>query len=224
MRWSWLHRSACPTSSRSVATSRVRTGPLTSQNDSIVSSPGWRCIPTKRRESLRSKGNAALDEAWSVIENLAGNPRVRAVGETGLDYFRTGPDGRTAQEESFRRHIAIAKRYGKALVIHDRDSHDAVLRVLAEEGAPETVVFHCFSGDAAMARYCVDAGLGLVVRRNSDLQECRRAKRRAARCPARPGSGGDRRAVPHPDAVQGPAERELSHSLDSACDERGYGG
>ncbi|WP_068263374.1 TatD family hydrolase [Janibacter limosus] len=99
-----------------------------------------------------------LQEAWDEIERLASHPRVRAVGETGLDYFRTGPEGHAAQQESFRWHIDLAKRTGKALQIHDRDSHEDVLRVLAEEGAPETTVLHCFSGDLAMARECVDRG------------------------------------------------------------------
>ena len=97
-------------------------------------------------------GGGDLDDALAEIDALAGRPRVRAVGETGLDHFRTGPDGRAAQEASFRAHIAMAKRHGKALVIHDRDAHDDVLRVLDDEGAPERIVFHCFSGDAAMAR------------------------------------------------------------------------
>jgi TatD DNase family protein len=96
-----------------------------------------------------------LDEALRVIESLAAEPRVRGVGETGLDTFRTGEEGRAAQEASFRAHIAIAKRHGKALIIHDRDAHEDVLRVLDEEGAPETVVMHCFSGDAAFAAECV---------------------------------------------------------------------
>jgi TatD DNase family protein len=98
------------------------------------------------------------DDAWDAIAELAAQPKVVAVGETGLDHFRTGEDGWARQEESFRRHIAIAKATGKALVIHDRDAHDDVLRVLAEEGAPEQVVFHCFSGDADFARRCADAG------------------------------------------------------------------
>ena len=72
---------------------------------------------------------------------------MRAVGETGLDTFRTGEDGRAAQEESFRRHIDLAKRLDKTLVIHDRDAHDDVLRIVDEEGAPERWVMHCFSGD-----------------------------------------------------------------------------
>lgn len=99
-------------------------------------------------------GHPALDVALAEIEALAALPHVRAVGETGLDYFRTGPEGVEAQQHSFRRHIDIAKRHGKALVIHDREAHDDVLRILEEEGAPDRVVFHCYSGDAEMARLC----------------------------------------------------------------------
>ena len=102
-----------------------------------------------------------LQAAWDEIEVLAAHPRVRAIGETGLDYFRTGPEGHAVQQESFRWHIDLAKRTGKALQIHDRDSHDDVLRILAEEGAPETTVLHCFSGDLAMARECVEHGYHL---------------------------------------------------------------
>jgi TatD DNase family protein len=104
---------------------------------------------------------AGLDAALREIEALAAQPRVRGIGETGLDTFRTGEDGRQAQEESFRAHIAIAKRYGKALIIHDRDAHRDVLRVLDEEGAPDTVVMHCFSGDADFAAECVRRGFYL---------------------------------------------------------------
>lgn len=99
-----------------------------------------------------------LDEALREIEALAADDRVRGVGETGMDFFRTGDEGRAAQEESFRAHIGIAKRYGKALVIHDRDAHAEVLRILDDEGAPDTVVLHCFSGDAAFAAECVRRG------------------------------------------------------------------
>jgi TatD DNase family protein len=103
-----------------------------------------------------------LDEAMAEIEALAGaHDRVRAVGETGLDHFRTGEDGRAVQVESFRRHIDLAKRLDKTLVIHDRDAHDEVLRVLDEEGAPERWVMHCFSGDAEFARACLDRGAHL---------------------------------------------------------------
>jgi TatD DNase family protein len=101
---------------------------------------------------------AATGEALAEIDRLAALPRVRAVGETGLDRFRTGPEGWAAQEASFRAHIDIAKRHGIALVIHDRDAHDEVLRVLEDEGAPEHTVLHCFSGDAGFARACIERG------------------------------------------------------------------
>ncbi|MEV6689999.1 TatD family hydrolase [Micromonospora sp. NPDC051196] len=101
---------------------------------------------------------ADLDAALREIESLAARDRVRGVGETGMDYYRTGDDGRAVQEESFRAHIAIAKRYGKTLVIHDRDAHADVLRILDDEGAPDTVVMHCFSGDAQFAADCVRRG------------------------------------------------------------------
>lgn len=103
-------------------------------------------------------GAAALDAAIDEIALLAGEDVVRAVGETGLDYFRTGEDLRPAQQHSFRRHIDIANELGKALVIHDRDSHDDVIAVLESQGAPDIVVFHCFSGDAAMAAHCAERG------------------------------------------------------------------
>jgi TatD DNase family protein len=100
----------------------------------------------------------ATDDALAEIDRLAALPRVRAVGETGLDRYRTGPEGWAAQEASFRAHIRIAKARGLALVIHDRDAHDEILRVLEDEGAPEHTVFHCFSGDAAFAKACVERG------------------------------------------------------------------
>ncbi|GLY03374.1 MULTISPECIES: TatD family hydrolase [Actinoplanes] len=102
-----------------------------------------------------------LDESLRAIEALAARPRVRGVGETGMDTFRTGDEGRAAQEESFRAHIAIAKRHGKALIIHDRQAHAEVLRILDDEGAPEKVVMHCFSGDAEFAAECVRRGFFL---------------------------------------------------------------
>ena len=101
----------------------------------------------------------ATDEALREIEALAALPQVRAVGETGLDHFRTeSAEGWRLQEDSFRAHIAIAKRYDRTLVIHDRDAHDEVLRVLLDEGAPDRVVFHCFSGGPDMARTCAEHG------------------------------------------------------------------
>ena len=121
---------------------------------------------------------AATGEALEEVARLAALPQVVAVGETGLDHYRTtDPAGHRAQEEAFRRHIAIAKETGTALVIHDRDAHDDVIRVLDSEGAPERTVFHCFSGDAAMARTCADRGwvmsfAGNVTFKNAgDLRE-----------------------------------------------------
>ncbi|CAB4685698.1 unannotated protein [freshwater metagenome] len=99
-----------------------------------------------------------LEHDWSIIAKLAEHPRVRAIGETGLDYFRTPPELRKRQQESFKWHIELAKKHKKALVIHDRDSHDDVLSVLLEVGAPEQTIFHCFSGDLEMAKICVERG------------------------------------------------------------------
>jgi TatD DNase family protein len=121
---------------------------------------------------------AATDEALREIEQLAALPQVKAVGETGLDFFRTETaDGHRMQEDSFRAHIAIAKRTGTALVIHDRDAHDDVVRVLLDEGAPERVVFHCFSGGPELARTCAEHGWFLsfagpvTFKANDDLRE-----------------------------------------------------
>ena len=99
-----------------------------------------------------------LERDWKIIEKLSAEPRVRAIGETGLDYFRTPPELRTRQQDSFKWHIDLAKRTKKALVIHDRDSHDDVLSIFLEVGAPEKTVFHCFSGDLSMAEKCVERG------------------------------------------------------------------
>ncbi|MEO3887965.1 TatD family hydrolase [Nonomuraea sp. B5E05] len=104
-----------------------------------------------------NEAHEATSEVLAEIEALARRPEVRAVGETGLDYYRDW-SSRDDQHTSFRAHIEIAKRTGKALVIHDREAHDDVLKVLAEEGAPEKVVFHSFSGDAEMAKKCAEAG------------------------------------------------------------------
>ncbi len=100
-----------------------------------------------------------LTAALEVVASLAPHPRVRAVGETGLDFFRTtDPPGIERQREAFAAHIALAKRHDKALVIHDRDAHQAVLDVLDAEGRPDRIVMHCFSGDADFARACLDRG------------------------------------------------------------------
>ncbi|HET9253939.1 MAG TPA: TatD family hydrolase [Pseudonocardiaceae bacterium] len=119
---------------------------------------------------------AMTDDDRAELERLAAAPRVVAVGETGLDYYWTRADPRCAppgtQVEAYRWHIDLAKRAGKPLMIHDRDAHEDVLAVLTQEGPPPVVVFHCFSGDAAMARACVDAGYvlsfsGTVTFRNA---------------------------------------------------------
>jgi TatD DNase family protein len=128
---------------------------LAARHDSVLATVA---LHPNEAPRLPPTGPSGLDEALRTIETLAAEPRVRGIGETGLDTFRTGQDGRAAQEASFRAHIAIAKRYGKALVIHDRDAHDDVLRVLDSEGAPDTVVLHCFSGDATFAAECVRRG------------------------------------------------------------------
>ena len=109
-------------------------------------------------EAPRLSASGTFDEAFAEIVELAADARVVAVGETGLDHFRTGPEGLHAQEESFRLHIALAKALGKTLVIHDRDAHDDVVRVLHAEGAPDRVVFHCFSGGTELATQCAEHG------------------------------------------------------------------
>ena len=122
---------------------------------------------------LAAQSAEDLDAALAEIADLATHERVRAIGETGLDYFRTDESGRAAQHYSFKEHIALAKRVNKPLVIHDRDAHEDVLAILDEVGAPATVVMHCFSGDAQFARQCIDRGLmlsfaGTVTFKNAD--------------------------------------------------------
>ncbi|MEY2634398.1 MAG: hypothetical protein RIS75_338, partial [Actinomycetota bacterium] len=114
--------------------------------------------PNEAPRIAAEHGRAALEQAIEEIARLATDPRVRAIGETGLDFFRTEADGLAVQEESFRRHIQIAKDNKKALVIHDRDAHDDVVRVLLSEGAPDKVVFHCFSGDSSLAQVAAEHG------------------------------------------------------------------
>lgn len=106
------------------------------------------------------------EELERALEELAGlattSARIRGIGETGLDYFRTRePEGIARQRHAFAAHIALARQLGLALVIHDRDAHDDILDVLDAEGAPERVMMHCFSGDAEFARRCLDRGFWL---------------------------------------------------------------
>lgn len=127
-------------------------------------------------EAPRLAAAGELEAAWEEIEALAtAHDKVRAVGETGLDAFRTGEEGRAVQAESFRWHVDLAKRLGKTLVIHDRDTHDEVLEVIDSEGAPDRWVMHCFSGDAAFARACLDRGAhlsfaGTITFKNAEPQ------------------------------------------------------
>lgn len=102
--------------------------------------------------------SGSLDAALAEIADMAAHPRIRAIGETGLDYFRTGQDGVAAQHHSFRQHLDIAKQRELALQIHCRDAHVDVLKILKEAGAPSRLVFHCFSGDAELARICNENG------------------------------------------------------------------
>ena len=110
-------------------------------------------------EAPKLKAAGELESALAEIERLAvSSDKVRVIGETGLDYFRTGEDGQAAQHESFAAHIELAKRLGKTLMIHDRDAHDDILRILDREGVPDRVVMHCFSGDTEFARECTNRG------------------------------------------------------------------
>jgi TatD DNase family protein len=127
------------------------------------------------------EAEGGLDDALAVIDELARQPRVRAVGETGLDFYRTGEGGRAAQLRSFEAHIDIAKRHGLALQIHDRDAHVEVVDTLLRVGAPDRTVFHCFSGDAGLARLAAGHGwycsfAGTVTFKNADpLREALKA-------------------------------------------------
>jgi TatD DNase family protein len=115
--------------------------------------------PDGLEATVRDHHAMPLDDAIALVADLArGNDRIRAIGETGLDLFRTGDAGRAAQRDSFRAHVALAKELGLALQIHDRDAHTEVLELLLADGAPERTVFHCYSGDAEMARTCVEQG------------------------------------------------------------------
>ena len=124
-------------------------------------------------EAPKYAAQGRLTEALAEIDELAGRTRVRAVGETGLDFFRTGDEGRAAQHESFEAHIEIAKKHGLALQIHDRDAHDEVVETLLRVGAPAKTVFHCFSGGPELARICAENGwymsfAGTVTFKNAD--------------------------------------------------------
>jgi len=132
-------------------------------------------------EAPELEASGALDDALAVIDELAARPRVRAIGETGLDFYRTDEAGRPAQFRAFEAHIDIAKRHGLALQIHDRDAHDDVVATLRRVTAPERTVFHCFSGDESLARLAADEGwycsfAGNITFKNAEnLREALRA-------------------------------------------------
>jgi TatD DNase family protein len=125
---------------------------------------------------------AERDTVLAAVAELATQPRVRAVGETGLDYYRdhASPD---VQREWFRAHIAIAKQSGRALVIHDRDAHEDVLAILEDEGPPDKVIFHCFSGDAAMAKRCAESGYVMSFAGNITFKNAQPLRDAAAAAP-----------------------------------------
>jgi TatD DNase family protein len=135
-------------------------------------------------ETARAASSPAQrDEVLAEIAALAGLDQVRAVGETGLDYYRdsAAPE---IQQEWFRAHIRIAKQAGKALMIHDRDAHDDVLRILDSEGPPDQVIFHCFSGDAGMAKRCAAAGYVLSFAGNVTFSTAQQLRDAAVAAPA----------------------------------------
>jgi TatD DNase family protein len=121
--------------------------------------PGvYAAVAVHPNETARAAASpAGRDEVLAGIRSLAEGPQVRAIGETGLDYYRDWAPP-AVQRDWFRAHIEIAKQAGKALMIHDRDAHEDVLGILDADGPPEHVIFHCFSGDAAMAKRCAEAG------------------------------------------------------------------
>ncbi len=148
-------------------------------NEAVLHAGVREVAPDGLEPDPRPRHHLPLDEAIDQVAAIArDNPRIRVIGETGLDFFRAGERGRAVQREAFRAHIALAKELGLALQIHDRDAHAEVIDVLERDGAPERTVFHCFSGDAAMARFCVERGwylsfAGPVTYRAND--ELRRA-------------------------------------------------
>lgn len=128
-------------------------------NEAVLHAGVHEVAPDGLEPEPQPRHDASLDEALARVAAVArANDRVRAIGETGLDFFRAGPRGRQVQREAFRAHVALAKELGLALQIHDRDAHDDVVDVLLRDGAPERTVFHCFSGGPALAEVCAERG------------------------------------------------------------------
>jgi TatD DNase family protein len=133
-------------------------------------------------EAAKYESRQTLDNDIEGINQLASEPRVRAIGETGLDFFRTEDSkGIEFQQYSFERHIDIAKQHNLALQIHDRDAHDKVVETLLRVGAPDKVVFHCYSGDLELAKICTDNGWytsfagNITIKRNQHLRDSLKA-------------------------------------------------
>jgi TatD DNase family protein len=133
-------------------------------------------------DTVAAVASLTAEEVLAEIEALASLPRVVAVGETGLDYYRdhAAPE---VQRWWFREHIKIAKRTGKALMIHDREAHADVLRILEEEGPPDRVVFHCFSGDVPMVKQCAEAGYVMSFAGNVTFTSAQPLREAAAAAP-----------------------------------------
>ncbi|WP_448631415.1 TatD family hydrolase [Cellulomonas soli] len=127
-------------------------------NEAVLHAGVREIAPDGLEPDPQLRHRTGLDDALAAVAAAARHPRVRAIGETGLDHFRAGEQGRAVQVEAFRAHIALAKELGLALQIHDRDAHAEVVEVLLADGAPERTVFHCFSGDAALARLAAEHG------------------------------------------------------------------
>lgn len=149
-------------------------------NEAVLHAGVHEIAPDGLEPAPRPRHDVPLDEALAAVAEAARHPRVRAIGETGLDHFRAGQRGRQVQRAAFRAHVALAKELGLALQIHDRDAHQDVVDVLLADGAPERTVFHCFSGDAALAEvcavqgwYCSFAG-PLTFGSNDDLRDAAR--------------------------------------------------
>lgn len=151
-------------------------------NEAVLHAGVHEIAPDGLDPDPRSRHDVGPDDALArVVEVARGNDRVRAIGETGLDFYRAGPRGRAVQREAFRAHIALAKELGLALQIHDRDAHEDVVELLLRDGAPERTVFHCFSGGPALAEVCAREGWfcsfagPVTYRANDELRAALRA-------------------------------------------------
>jgi TatD DNase family protein len=147
-------------------------------NEAVLHAGVHELAPDGLAPAPRPRHATSLEDAIAHVARLAAaDPRIRVIGESGLDHFRAGERGREVQRQSFRAHIALAKELDLVLQIHDRDAHADVLDVLERDGAPARTVFHCFSGDAELARRCVASGWFLsfagpvTFRANAELRE-----------------------------------------------------